>query len=239
GGCAGAQLPLEHPVGGDEVEAGVGVEAGEEHAARRGLDGVPAHVGQHRRVEPLDGAGPLGAAAGLGAVLDAAGEQDLHADADAQHRPAAGQPPADDLLAAYALETGHARGERADARHHQAVALGRGLEVGRDGHAGARPGERPLRRAQVAGAVVEHDDVLAHHHITPANSAIAAPRPHTAAPVFIPCLISEITPPARNRERKTMTTAITLSVIARPWCWAPLSSAGRARPPRAAPGPEP
>ena len=53
------------------------------------VDGVPAHVGHDGRLEPLDGARPLVAALGLDAVLDAALEQDLHADADAQHRTAA------------------------------------------------------------------------------------------------------------------------------------------------------
>ena len=80
------------------------------------LDGVPAHVRHDRRLEPVDRAGPLVAALGVDAVLDAPLEQDLHADADAEHRAAAGEPAADDLVAADAAQPCHARGERADAR---------------------------------------------------------------------------------------------------------------------------
>ena len=66
------------------------------------LDGVPAHVRQHRRVEFGDDARPLAEALGVDAALDAALEQHLHADADAEHRPAAGEPTVDDLVAATA-----------------------------------------------------------------------------------------------------------------------------------------
>ena len=47
----------------------------------------------------LDRAGPLAEALGVDAVLDAALEEHLHADADAEHRAAAGEPTTDDLVA--------------------------------------------------------------------------------------------------------------------------------------------
>ena len=54
-------------------------------------------------LQRLDRAGPLVEALGLHAVLDAAREEDLHADADAHHRAAAGQPAVDDPVAARLL----------------------------------------------------------------------------------------------------------------------------------------
>ena len=57
------------------------------------------------------------------AVLDAALEQHLHADADAEHRPAAGEPLADHVVAADRAQAGHARGERADPGNDQPVGL--------------------------------------------------------------------------------------------------------------------
>ena len=76
-----------------------------------------------RRLQPLDDARPLVAAVGLDAVLDPAGEQDLHAHADAEHGPAAGEPPADHLVAPYAAQAGHARRERADAGDDEPVGV--------------------------------------------------------------------------------------------------------------------
>ena len=66
----------------------------------RGVDGVPAHVRQHGRRQLGDDARPLAEALGVDAALDAALEEHLHADADAQHRTAAGEPAVDDLVAA-------------------------------------------------------------------------------------------------------------------------------------------
>ena len=76
----------------------------EQHAARGAVDLVPAHVRQDGGLQLLDDAGPLAAALGVVAVLDAAVEQDLHADADAEHRAAAGEPAADDLGPSTALQ---------------------------------------------------------------------------------------------------------------------------------------
>ena len=110
-------------------------------------------------LQPLDDARPLAAALGLDAVLDAALEQDLHADADAEHRPAAGQPTADHPLAADRAQPGHAGRERADPGHHQAVGLQGEAEVGGERHVGAGALEGAHGGAQVARPVVEDDDV--------------------------------------------------------------------------------
>src|SRR5438309_1584983 len=89
GGCRASTVQAEREVtdavGVHEVEALVG-EAVEEHGVLGGGDGVPAHVRQHGRLELLHHAGPLAAALGVLTVLDPALEEDLHADADAQHR---------------------------------------------------------------------------------------------------------------------------------------------------------
>ena len=82
---------------------------------------------QDRRLQLLDDAGPLAAALGVVAVLDPAVEEDLHADADAEHRAAAGQPPADDPGAVDRAQPGHAGGEGADAGDDEAVGVQRGL----------------------------------------------------------------------------------------------------------------
>ena len=114
-------------------------------------------------MQPLDGAGPLAAALGHQAVLVAGLEQDLHADADAEHRPATRQPPADDLRAAHVAEPGHAGGEGAHAGHDQPVARLGCRPVAGDDDVGSDPGEGALGGAQVAGAVVEDDDARAGH----------------------------------------------------------------------------
>ena len=160
-----AEREVADAVGVHEVEALVG-EAVEQGGALRRLDGVPAHVRQDRRLELLDDAGPLTAAVGVAAVLDAALEQDLHADADAQHGAAAGEAPADDLRSVDGTEPLHAGGESTHPRNDEAVGVQGGLRVRRHGHVGADAGERPLGRPQVARPVVEDDHLLHAAHGT-------------------------------------------------------------------------
>jgi hypothetical protein len=85
----------------------------------------------------------LPAADGLHAELDAAGEQDLHPDADPQHRAPSSHPFGDDLLAAHRVQPGHARRERADTGNHQSIGSSRRVGVG--GHLDRGPG--PLQGA--------------------------------------------------------------------------------------------
>ena len=105
-----------------EVEALV-LDAAEERRALAGLDGVPAHVRQDRRVELGHDARPLAEALGVDAALDAALEQHLHADADAEHRASAGEPPLDELVAAARAQRLHDGAEGADTRDDQPVGL--------------------------------------------------------------------------------------------------------------------
>ena len=123
------------------------------------LDGVPAHVRHDRRLQPLDHARPLVAALGLDAVLDAALEQHLHADADAEHRPPAGEPATDQradrrrrAARPCRRRTRRRRARRARRPSSRRVRSAVSVDVG----AGALEGAHG--RAEVAGAVVEDDD---------------------------------------------------------------------------------
>src|SRR5690606_16727097 len=91
-----------------------------------------AHVRHDVGLETVDDAGPLAETFGALTVLDAFGEEHLHADADAEHGPPAREPPVDDPIAPRGLEPGHARSEGADAGHDEAVGSERGVEVGRE-----------------------------------------------------------------------------------------------------------
>ena len=170
GPVVGDQRPVAHAVRVHEVEPLV-LDAREQRRLRGDLDGVPAHVGYDGRLQPLDDPGPLVAALGLDAVLDAAGEQDLHAHADAEHRPAAGQPTADDLVAADRAEALHARGEGAHAGDDEAVRVLRGRPVGGQGHGRAGTLEGAHGGAEVPRAVVEDGDALHRLRASPWSRA--------------------------------------------------------------------
>jgi hypothetical protein len=156
-------------------------------------------------VQPADGAGPFGQARGLDAVLDATGEEDLHADADAQYRAAAGQPALDDPVPASLVQALHAGGEGTDPWHQQPVGRHGRVEVTGDLDIGADMGQGPLGGAHVTESVIEDDHALGHAHSpssrsTPAASASAEPMASTAiTPFGSPCLQKEMTPPSRKR----------------------------------------
>ena len=97
--------------------------------------------------ELLDDAGPLAAALGVVAVLDAALEEDLHAHADAEHRAAAGQPAADDPGPVDGAQPGHAGGEGADAGDDEAVGVEGGLR-GRRSPSTSAPTRASARSAE-------------------------------------------------------------------------------------------
>ena len=101
----------------------------------------------------------------LDAELDAAREQDLHADAHPEHRPAGSDPLGDDLVAADLPQPGHAGLVRADPGHHQPVGARGRIGVGGHLDLGAHPLKRPLCRPQIAGTVVEHDDGFRCHRV--------------------------------------------------------------------------
>ncbi|GMA85391.1 hypothetical protein GCM10025868_06410 [Angustibacter aerolatus] len=140
------QPPVLHGVGVHEVEP-LRLDAGEQPAARCGLDGVPAGVRDDGRREPLDRARPLAEAlAGVEARLGRAVEEHLVAHAHPEHRSVAGQPAVDHLVAAHRAQPGDAGVEVAHAGHHEAVAVHRGAAVG--GHSTSAPTRSSARTAE-------------------------------------------------------------------------------------------
>jgi hypothetical protein len=105
---------------------------------------------QHRSIKALHHPRPFAASGGSLTMLRALGEQHLHSDADAEHRPGTGQPAADQHVAPDRPQPGHAGGERAHSRHHEAVTVHRGIEVGAHLSIRASPLQGPLRRAEIA-----------------------------------------------------------------------------------------
>ena len=95
---------------------------------------------------------------GLGAVLVAALEQQLEAEADAQERAIGVDPGPDRLEEAALAKPVHRRSGRADARDHQEVRVVDVVAGRRAADAGSGGRERLLDRHQVAGAVVHDDD---------------------------------------------------------------------------------
>ena len=98
----------------------------------------------HRRVQAGDCTRPLPAPGALHAELDTAGEQDLHADADAEHRPARGDSVGDDGVSVNGAQPRHTGLECADAGHHQTVGGKRVGTVGRHGDISADAFQRAL-----------------------------------------------------------------------------------------------
>ncbi len=132
---------------------------------------------QHVGLETLDRARPLPAAVRLDAELDAALEQDLHADADAQDRASARESLADDPVTADRQQSLHARRERSDAGNHQSVGSERHLRVGGHLDLGAGASEGALRRVEISGAVVERATLRA---VMRKLYRCAGPAPRTA-----------------------------------------------------------
>ena len=97
----------------------------------------------------------LGEWPGVVAVLDAALEEDLHADADAEHRPPAGEPLADDPVPLHVQQPRHAGGVGTDTGHDQAVGFDGRMRVGGDLDIGPGARHSAFGGAEVAGTVVE------------------------------------------------------------------------------------
>ena len=244
--ASASRAPGARGVGVDEVEPGVGAEPGEQRRARRrptvfqpmcGTTGARAGSTRPATAEPL----------GDHAVLVAVLEQDLHADADAEHRPAAGRPGP--------RSPGRRRARRTPAMHAAKAptpgttrpsALGGRGQVGGHRHVGADPLQRAFGRAQVARAVVEHDHP-AMHILTPGQQPQHAagrrrPRPSTAStddgPAPAPAFHRDA-PPTNSRPARAADRQYGAHVTARPWCSAPRRRRPRRAPRRAAPGPPP
>ena len=122
---------------------------------------------QDGRIELGHDARPLAEALGVDAALDAALEQHLHADADAEHGPAAGEPALDELVAAARAQRLHDGAEGADARHDEAVGLEHERPVGGEPRVGARRRQRLDGGVDVARPVVEDRDERFRAHRAP------------------------------------------------------------------------
>ena len=91
----------------------------------------------------VDDARPLPETLGVDAALDAALEEDLHADADAEHRPSAGEAAFDELVAAAGSQRLHDGTERADAGDDEPVGVEHERPVGGQSRIGARARRAP------------------------------------------------------------------------------------------------
>ena len=89
------------------------------------------------------------------AVLDAVGEQDLHADTNAEHGTAGNEPAIDDAFAAHRSQPGHAGFEGADTGHDKARRVFGDGGIGGEDDVSASTLHRANDRAEVAGAVIQ------------------------------------------------------------------------------------
>jgi hypothetical protein len=86
-------------------------------------------VRQYWRLKRFDDPGPFPQTLGHDTVLDPLIKEHLHTDADAKNRPAPGQAPANDDVAAYPPDALHARFKSSDTGHYEAVSRHGGLEI--------------------------------------------------------------------------------------------------------------
>ena len=100
-------------------------------------------------------------------ALDAALEEHLHADADAEHGTAAGEPPLDELVATARAQRLHDGTERAHTRNDQAVRLEHEGAVGGETRIGPGRRERLDGGVDVARPVVEDRDERLRAHRAP------------------------------------------------------------------------
>ena len=187
-GAVGLERPLLHRIRVHEVEPLV-LDAGEQPRARR----RPSTVDQPMcgttwpaAARPVPGHSPSPSSAG-DARLGRPVEQHLHADADAEHRPAAGEPQVDQpgppaarspRMQAWKLPT---PGTNRPSAASTAAAVGGQLDLGADAL------ERAHGRADVAAAVVEDDHAGGASRPPPARPAGGPPRPpprRTARPLL-------------------------------------------------------
>ena len=100
---------------------------------------------QDRRRHPLDPTRKYADAGRLDTVLVTRLVEHLHADTDAQDRLVLRHPRLHQLFRVHAMDALHTRREGTDAWHDKTVATARLVDVGRHGHVGAGPAQRPLR----------------------------------------------------------------------------------------------
>src|SRR3954471_7222435 len=148
--------------------AAVGQSVGQRRVARH-RDDVPADVRnlERRRLRPevddVAGQQPETRVAGQ---LDRAIEQQLHPEAQPEHRRAGPPAPDDELVQGGRAEALHRRRERADAGHDEAVGRHQRFVVAGQQHARAHALERLLDAAAVAHPVVDDADRRGAHAVS-------------------------------------------------------------------------
>jgi hypothetical protein len=119
------------------------------------------------RIELGHDSRPLPEALGVDAALDPAFEQHLHADADAEDRPAAGEPALDELVTADRPERLHDRTEGPHSGNDETVRVEDQAPVGGEPRVGSRRSQRLDRGVDVARPVVQHRDDRFRAHRAP------------------------------------------------------------------------
>ena len=143
--CVTAPVGRGRRVRVDEVEAACRGQAGEQHRAGRRVDGVPAHVRQPGARQPVTAPGSSPRPLVTTPCSSPDVEEDLHADADAQHRPAGRDPLGDHRAGAERVDPGHAGRVRPDAGHDQPVGRGAPRRGRRSPSRRRRRGPAPAR----------------------------------------------------------------------------------------------
>ncbi|GAA1843396.1 hypothetical protein GCM10009796_02460 [Microbacterium koreense] len=105
---------------------------------------------QHGRVEFGHGAGPLAESFGVDAALDAAVEEHLHPDTDAEYGASSRKAPPDQLVAPAGSQRVHDRRERADARDDESIGIHHQTSISGEPGIGAGGIERLHRGVDIA-----------------------------------------------------------------------------------------
>ena len=146
----------------DEVEALLG-DAVEQNGGGGRPDQAPSHVRNDVGSQAGHGTGPLSQPILSGPMLLGALEHDLHAHADSQDRPAAGQAPLDEPRRVDCPQLLHDRAECAHPGYHESVGLGDLVRVAGEGHLRSDARQSTHRRADIAGSVGQDGDAWRLH----------------------------------------------------------------------------
>ena len=206
-------------IGVHEVRVGA-VDPGHQRVVADHGEHVPAHVGHRDTVGQAPHHARQQPQARLGVLLGGL-EQNLHAHTDAQHRPAGRRPPPQQRLEALGAQLAHALTEVAHAGHDQGVGILCVSSGGDQAGVGPRALQRPLSRAQVPGAVIQHR----HRRglIGAAGGRGLSLVLRLAAHPSTPLVEGTPAPVTATARRKATATALNTAS----WAWWPLSARSR------------